>query len=134
MTYAIGDRHIDYFRTKSQNRRKTDCACGTYILTFSLAFVSTPAECARVIFENSWKPTEAAGLKPEELAVERVEAWICQLYLATSKMHQAGARTWHHTDQDLIFRFYRELVKPDQAAKYWNIRPETGTSLASTVA
>jgi hypothetical protein len=28
-----------------------------------------------------------------------------------------------HTSQDLIFRHYRELVKPDQAAKYWNIRP-----------
>lgn len=28
-----------------------------------------------------------------------------------------------HTDQELIFRYYRELVKPEQAAKYWNIRP-----------
>lgn len=28
-----------------------------------------------------------------------------------------------HTDQELIFRNYRELVKPEQAEKYWNIRP-----------
>lgn len=28
-----------------------------------------------------------------------------------------------HTDQDLIFRHYRELVKPEQAEKWWNIRP-----------
>jgi hypothetical protein len=39
-----------------------------------------------------------------------------------------------HTSQDLIFRHYQELVKPEQAEKYWNIRPETGTSLASMVA
>jgi integrase len=34
-----------------------------------------------------------------------------------------------HSGQDLIFRHYRELVKPDQAAKYWNIRPAPQTSL-----
>jgi integrase len=34
-----------------------------------------------------------------------------------------------HTKQDLLFRHYRELVKPDQAAKYWNIRPATQTNL-----
>jgi integrase len=39
-----------------------------------------------------------------------------------------------HADQELIFRHYRELVKPEQAEKYWNIRPERETSLASMVA
>ncbi len=29
-----------------------------------------------------------------------------------------------HTNQELLFRHYRELVTPDQAAKYWQIRPE----------
>jgi hypothetical protein len=29
----------------------------------------------------------------------------------------------------LIFRHYRELVKPDQAAKWWDIRPATQTNL-----
>jgi hypothetical protein len=36
-----------------------------------------------------------------------------------------------HTDQVLIFRHYRELVKPDEAAKYWNIRPATQTNLVA---
>jgi len=36
-----------------------------------------------------------------------------------------------HTDQELIFRHYRELVKPDAAAKYWNIRPATQTNLVA---
>jgi integrase len=33
-----------------------------------------------------------------------------------------------HTDQELLFRHYRELVKPDAAAKYWNIRPAPQTN------
>jgi integrase len=36
-----------------------------------------------------------------------------------------------HTDQELIFRHYRELVKPEQAEKYWNIRPATQTDLVA---
>jgi integrase len=28
-----------------------------------------------------------------------------------------------HTSEELIFRHYRELVRPEQAAKYWTIRP-----------
>jgi integrase len=36
-----------------------------------------------------------------------------------------------HTSQDLIFRHYRELVKPDQAAKFWDIRPEVETNLVA---
>ena len=29
-----------------------------------------------------------------------------------------------HTSEELIFRHYRELVRPEQAAKYWAIRPD----------
>jgi len=36
-----------------------------------------------------------------------------------------------HTSQDLIFRHYRELVKPDVAAKYWGIRPVTQPNLVA---
>ncbi len=36
-----------------------------------------------------------------------------------------------HTSQDLIFRHYRELVKPAQAAKYWKIRPAPQTNLVA---
>jgi integrase len=36
-----------------------------------------------------------------------------------------------HTDQDLIFRHYRELVKPDQAGKWWNILPAAEATLVA---
>ncbi len=36
-----------------------------------------------------------------------------------------------HTDQELLFRHYRELVTPDQAAKYWDIRPATQTNVVA---
>lgn len=36
-----------------------------------------------------------------------------------------------HTSQDLIFRHYRELVKPAEATKYWNIQPATQTNLVA---
>ena len=36
-----------------------------------------------------------------------------------------------HTDQELLFRHYRELVTPDQAAKYWQIRPATQSNLVA---
>ena len=36
-----------------------------------------------------------------------------------------------HTSQSLIFRHYRELVKPVQAAKYWTIQPAEETNLVA---
>jgi integrase len=36
-----------------------------------------------------------------------------------------------HTDQELLFRHYRELVTPDQAEKYWKITPATEQNLVA---
>jgi hypothetical protein len=36
-----------------------------------------------------------------------------------------------HTSQKLIFQHYRELVKPAEAAKYWDIRPANQTNLVA---
>lgn len=36
-----------------------------------------------------------------------------------------------HADQELIFRNYRELVTPNQAAKYWDIRPAAQTNIVA---
>jgi integrase len=36
-----------------------------------------------------------------------------------------------HTSQDLIFRHYRELVQPAEAAKYWQIMPAAQTNLVA---
>jgi integrase len=39
-----------------------------------------------------------------------------------------------HTNQHLLFRHYRELVKPASAAKYWSIVPEIQTKLVALAA
>jgi hypothetical protein len=39
-----------------------------------------------------------------------------------------------HTDQELLFRHYRELPTPEQAAKYWDIRPAAQTKLIALTA
>ncbi len=36
-----------------------------------------------------------------------------------------------HTDQELLFRHYRELVTPEAAEKYWSIRPVRETALVA---
>jgi integrase len=36
-----------------------------------------------------------------------------------------------HTDQELLFRYYRELVTPEQAAKWWDTGPATQTNLVA---
>jgi integrase len=36
-----------------------------------------------------------------------------------------------HTNADLIFRHYREVVTPTEAAKWWNVMPATGSNVVS---
>jgi integrase len=36
-----------------------------------------------------------------------------------------------HRDQKLIVVHYRELVRPSEAHKYWNLRPETVRSISA---
>ena len=36
-----------------------------------------------------------------------------------------------HRDQKLIFAHYRELVRPADAHKYWNLRPETARAVSA---
>jgi integrase len=38
-----------------------------------------------------------------------------------------------HRDQKLIFAHYRELVRPTEAHKYWDLRPETTRSITAIV-
>jgi hypothetical protein len=40
-------------------------------------------------------------------------------------------RAKRYTNQELLFRHYRELVTPEQAAKYWEIRPAAETNLVA---
>ena len=36
-----------------------------------------------------------------------------------------------HTNQEITFRHYRELVTPEAAEKWWNIRPAVQTRLVA---
>lgn len=39
-----------------------------------------------------------------------------------------------HTNSQMLFAHYRELVKPKEAARYWNIKPETSAKVVPLVA
>ena len=39
-----------------------------------------------------------------------------------------------HTNSQMLFAHYRELVKPKEAARYWNIKPETSAKVVLLVA
>jgi integrase len=93
-----------------------------------------------------WKPT-ANGIK--QLKLKKIEidpdnfkhlkAWpsnglrhsFASYHLANLGDAARLALELGHTNQELLFRHYRELVTPDQAEKYWNIRPASETNLVA---
>jgi hypothetical protein len=46
-------------------------------------------------------------------------------------VHKKASSELGHTDQEFHHRHYRELVRPEQAEKYWNIRPATQPNLVA---
>ena len=46
-------------------------------------------------------------------------------HVAHFKDAKALALEMGHTDSGMLFNHYRELVKPKEAERYWNIRPAT---------
>ena len=56
------------------------------------------------------------------LRIFYVEAvlWLRDLHPSELKKAATLAIAIGHTDQDWIYRHYRELVKPEEAEKYWN--------------
>jgi integrase len=46
-------------------------------------------------------------------------------HVAHFKDAKALALEMGHTDSGILFNHYRALVKPKEAARYWNIRPLT---------
>jgi integrase len=71
----------------------------------------------------------AAGLKKWQSNALR--HGFASYHLAKFKDAAKLALELGHTKQDLLFRHYRELVKPEQAEKYWNIRPAVQTNLVA---
>jgi len=39
-----------------------------------------------------------------------------------------------HTNCDMIFNHYRELVKPNEAEQYWTLRPATTEKIVALLA
>jgi hypothetical protein len=47
--------------------------------------------------------------------------WLRDLHPSEFKNAAMLAIALGHTDQEFIYRHYRELVKPEEAEKYWNL-------------
>jgi integrase len=87
--------------------------------------------CPRGLRKRLEADREAAGLSTwqKDGKSNALRHGFASYHLANFKDAAKLALELGHTDQELIFRHYRELVKPEQAAKYWNIRPATRTNL-----
>lgn len=70
-----------------------------------------------------------AGLK--QWATNGLRHSFASYHLAMFEDAAKLALEMGHTNQELIFRHYRELVTPKQAAKWWDIRPATQTKLVA---
>jgi len=83
---------------------------------------------------------------PKELAAARVAAGItdwpdnalrhsfASYHLAHFNNSAALALEMGHTDSGMIFNHYRQLVRPKDAERYWNIRPATKEKVVRLVA
>lgn len=95
---------------------------------------------------GSWRPTgvgikalEALGKEVDPTRLKTMKHWpsnglrhsFASYHLAHFKDAARLALELGHTDQELLFRHYRELVKPEVAAKYWGIRPATQPNLVA---
>jgi integrase len=93
-----------------------------------------------------WKPT-ANGIKQLKLKgieinpenFKHLKAWptnalrhsFASHHLAHFKDAARLALELGHTNQELLFRHYRELVTPEQAQKWWNIQPAADSALVA---
>lgn len=93
-----------------------------------------------------WKPTQvgikalkAIGKEVDPATVKNLKPWpsnglrhsFASYHLANFADAARLALELGHTDQKLLFQHYRELVTPEQAAKWWGIRPATQPNLVA---
>jgi integrase len=78
----------------------------------------TPRENFRQLFDTA---RLAAGI--DEWPDNGLRHSFASYHLAHFKDAKALALEMGHTNEDLIFTNYRQLVKPKEAERYWNIRP-----------
>jgi integrase len=82
----------------------------------------TPGNGFRQSFEQARK---AAGIK--EWPENALRHSFASYHLAHMKNAASTALELGHHDSSITFAHYRELVKPKEAERYWNIKPEKQT-------
>jgi integrase len=78
----------------------------------------TPQNCFREMFDQA---RAAAGI--EEWPENALRHSFASYHLAHFKNAASTALELGHHDSRITFTHYRELVKPKEAERYWNIRP-----------
>jgi integrase len=89
----------------------------------------TPANCFRQSFEQA---REAAGI--DEWPVNALRHSFASYHLAHFKNAASTALELGHHDSRITFAHYRELVKPKDAERYWNIKPARESKVVPLVA
>jgi len=89
----------------------------------------TPESAFRESFEYA---REAAGIT--EWPENGLRHSFASYHLAAFKNAASTALELGHHDSRITFAHYRELVKPKEAARYWNIKPEASSKVVPLVA
>jgi integrase len=89
----------------------------------------TPTNCFRELFEQA---RAAAGIN--EWPENALRHSFASYHLAHSKNAATTALELGHHDSRITFAHYRELVKPRDAERYWNIRPAVRAKVVPLVA
>ena len=63
----------------------------------------------------------------------RCDIRLHRYHLAHFKDAAALALELGHTDAGIVFQHYREIVKPKEAEKYWNLVPTADASASKVV-
>jgi len=89
----------------------------------------TPGENFRQSFDQA---RVAAGI--DEWPDNALRHSFASYHLAHFREAKALALEMGHTNEDMIFTNYRQLVKPKEAERYWNIRPAAAEKIVPLVA
>ena len=89
----------------------------------------TPSNCFRQFFEQA---REAAGIN--EWPVNALRHSFASYHLAHFKNAASTALELGHHDSRITFAHYRELVKPKDAERYWNVKPAPVSKVVPLVA
>src|SRR5262249_31446121 len=86
-----------------------------------------PANCRKMLEATQ----AAAGIK--HWPSNALRHGFASYHLAHFKDAAALALELGHTDAGLVFQHYREIVKPKEAERYWNLLPNADVSSSSKV-